>query len=143
MAFINSGIKARSKKFFSLALVLSASVLAQACNHGPAVTEVGSHKVFVKRGIMTGVAAVTEVVRASGKESFHYTDRQLDGTCFEVSIKQSEVAVNGTPLGKLKEGDSVFIGADGVTVNDLDYGESEKYLKANVERAALPGAPQN
>ena len=31
----------------------------------------------------------------------------------------------------LREGDEVTIGDDGVAVNELDYGESEKYLRAN------------
>jgi hypothetical protein len=31
----------------------------------------------------------------------------------------------------IKPGDSVLIGDEGVAVNSLDYGESEKYLRAN------------
>ena len=47
------------------------------------------------------------------------------------SVTGDTVKINGIPAGMLREGDSVTIGDDGVAVNSLDYGESEKYLRAN------------
>jgi hypothetical protein len=42
-----------------------------------------------------------------------------------------QVATDQSETGKLRPGDSVLIGDEGVAVNELDYGETEKYLRAN------------
>jgi len=53
-----------------------------------------------------------------------------DGKGLKVSIAGDKITVNGTD-GQLRPGDSVIIGDRGVLVNSLDYGETEKYLRAN------------
>jgi hypothetical protein len=63
-----------------------------------------------------------------------------DGHGLKVSIRGDKVTVNGTE-GQLRPGDSVLISDDGVAVNSLDYGETEKYLRAN--RAGSDTTAQN
>ena len=49
----------------------------------------------------------------------------------KVTIRGDSIKVNDKETGKLRPGDSVLIGDEGVAVNELDYGETEKYLRAN------------
>ncbi len=119
----------------AIGLCLASAFLLQGCDHRPSVNWVASHQVTVSRSVSSGnLSALTGTLDVEGEgddATFFYGDRRIDGSCFEVTIKNDEVTLNGEPYGKLRKGDSVRIGDDGVTVNNMDYSESEKYLKAN------------
>jgi hypothetical protein len=62
--------------------------------------------------------------------TFEYEGVSADRRELKVSIQGDKIKVNDLS-GKLRSGDSVLIGDDGVAVNSMDYGETEKYLRAN------------
>jgi hypothetical protein len=66
-----------------------------------------------------------------GLNSFHGVRGVKPPGTLKVSIRGDKVKVNDADYGKLRPGDFVLIGDDGVAVNSLDYGESEKYLRSN------------
>ena len=111
----------------ALGLALVGLVLLTACANTK-IVQVGSHKVtvsrhgFEKRLVVDGQAQVP---------TLEYAGVATDGKGLKVKIRGDEVKVNDENTGRLKPGDSVFITDDGVAVNSLDYGESEKYLRAN------------
>ena len=59
--------------------------------------------------------------------TLEYAGINTDGKGLKVSIQGDKVSINGVERGNLLPGDSVLISDDGVAVNSLDYGESEKY----------------
>src|SRR6266545_2803512 len=67
--------------------------------------------------------------------TLEYAGINTDGKGLKVSIQGDKVSINGVERGNLLPGDSVQISDDGVAVNSLDYGESEKYLRANSSSA--------
>jgi len=67
--------------------------------------------------------------------TLEYAGINTDGKGLKVSIQGDKVSINGVERGNLLPGDSVLISDDGVAVNSLDYGESEKYLRANSSSA--------
>ncbi|MFN2516569.1 MAG: hypothetical protein ABR556_10195 [Pyrinomonadaceae bacterium] len=101
--------------------------LVAACSHRK-IVQIGSHKITVSRHGFEKKFYVNE--RAS-EPTFEYAGISTAGNGLKVSIKGDKVNVNGVERGKLRAGDSVHITDDGVTVNSLDYGESEEYLRAN------------
>jgi hypothetical protein len=114
------------KKSHSIGLLLfGLLIVLPACTH-QTVHQVGSHKVTVARH---GFQKKLDVDKQAG--TFEYAGVSTDGKGLTVSIVGDKVKVNGSLLGKLRAGDSVLIGDSGVAVNSLDYGESEKYLRAN------------
>jgi ribosome-associated protein YbcJ (S4-like RNA binding protein) len=96
-----------------------------ACTH-QTVHQVGSHKVTVSRhGFQKNLTFDKRLA------TFEYEGVSTAGAGLKVTITGNKVKVNDADYGMLRDGDSVFIGDDGVAVNSLDYGESEKYLRAN------------
>ena len=106
--------------------LLASLVLASACTHRR-VVKLGTHKVTVARH---GFEKRFHVSEQDSVPTFDYAGMSTDGKGLKVSIKGDKITVNGTD-GQLRSGDSVLIGDDGVLVNSLDYGETEKYLRAN------------
>jgi len=92
------------------------------------VHQVGSHKVTVARH---GWQKPVAIEKRGGIDTLEYKGVSTAGTKTTVVISGEKVKVNGVNAGMLRAGDSVTIGDDGVAVNSLDYGESEKYLRAN------------
>lgn len=115
----------KMSKVLSLAL-LGLVVLLAACAHQK-VVQVGSHKVTVSRH---GFEKKLQFSHEESLATLEYAGMSTDGKGLKVSIKGDKVTVNGV-TGALRPGDSVFIGDDGVAVNSMDYGESEKYLRVN------------
>jgi hypothetical protein len=116
------------KKFqFVGLMLLGVLTLSSACTH-KTVRQVGSHKVTVARH---GFQTTLNADKRGGVATFEYEGVSTAGSKLKVSITGDKVKVNGINVGMLREGDSVTIGDDGVAVNSLDYGESEKYLRAN------------
>jgi hypothetical protein len=108
------------------AMLLGLIVFASACTHRK-VMQLGTHKVTVARH---GFEKKLQVSAETSIPTFEYAGMSADGRGLKVSIKGDKITVNGTD-GQLRPGDSVLIGDHGVAVNSLDYGETEKYLRAN------------
>ncbi len=122
-------------KKFSTLLTLGIALLvslafASACTHRK-VVKLGTHKVTVARH---GFEKKFHVSEQESVPTFDYAGMSTDGKGLKVSIKGDKITVNGTD-GQLRPGDSVVIGDNGVLVNSLDYGETEKYLRANSSSA--------
>lgn len=100
--------------------------LVSACAHRRDM-RVGTHKVKVSRH------GHINSLHADG-DKFKYVGSSMAGTRFEVVIEGDSVRVNGRDVGMLKPGDSVLVGDDGVRVNNLDYGDSERYMRENAQR---------
>jgi hypothetical protein len=119
------------KRSQALGIALVALVIfLPACTHRK-IVQLGSHKVTVSRHGFEKKFYVTENASAT---KFEYGGLTTDGRGLKVSIQGDKVTVNGVD-GQLRPGDRVLISDDGVAVNDLDYGESKKYLRANVSSA--------
>jgi hypothetical protein len=111
----------------TLSVILLASlVLASACTHRK-VVQLDSHKVTIARHGFEKKLQVTE--KHSGPR-FEYAGVSTDGKSLKVAIEGDKITINDID-GKLRPGDSVLIGDEGVAVNSLDYGATEKYLRAN------------
>jgi hypothetical protein len=106
-------------------LLIGLLIVLPACTH-QTIHQVGSHKVTIARH---GFQKKLEVDKQAG--TFEYAGVSAAGRDLKVSIVGDKVKINGSNVGKLRPGDSVLIGDSGVAVNSLDYGESEKYLRAN------------
>ena len=111
----------------SIAIVALVVVLP-ACAHRK-VVHVGTHTVTVSRHGFEKKFSVSYDDKASNP-TLEYASVARDGKGLKVSLRGDDIRVNGV-AGKLKPGDSVLITDDGVAVNNLDYGESARYLKAN------------
>jgi hypothetical protein len=108
-------------------MLLGILTLSASCTHRT-VHQVGSHKVTIARH---GFQKSLNADKRAGVATFEYIGVSTAGNELKVSITGDRVKVNGINAGMLREGDSVTIGDDGVAVNALDYGQSEKYLRAN------------
>nr|MDQ2937120.1 hypothetical protein [Acidobacteriota bacterium] len=98
------------------------------------IVQVGSHKITVSRH---GFEKKFYLNDRASEPTFEYAGISTAGDGLKVSIKGDKVVINGVDRGKLRPGDSVLIGDDGVAVNSLDYGESEKYLRSNTSASDL------
>jgi len=110
-------------------------VFLPACTHRK-IVQIGTHKVTVSRH---GFETKLHVAENAGVPVLEYAGISADGKGLKVSIKGDKVIINGVD-GQLRVGDSVLISDEGVAVNSMDFGESEKYLRANnsrVEAAAV------
>jgi hypothetical protein len=122
-----TGLQKRSRPSLIIAVALVGFTFIAACTNRK-IAQVGTHKVtvsrhgFEKRFIIDDQAAVP---------TLEYAGVAPDGKGLKVFIKGDDVAINGVDHGQLRPGDAVLIGDEGVAVNSLDYGESEKYLRAN------------
>lgn len=108
-------------------MLLGIVTLSSACTHRT-VHQVGSHKVTIARH---GFQKSLDVEKRNGVDTLEYRGVSTAGSKMTVVISGDKVKVNGVEAGTLRAGDAVTIGDDGVAVNSLDYGESEKYLRAN------------
>jgi hypothetical protein len=112
----------------ALAVVLAGLVMfLPACTHRSTV-QIGSHKVTLSRHGFQKRLFVDDKAAVPG---FEYEGVAADGRGLKVAIRGDRVKVNDEPSGRLRPGDAVLITDDGVLINSLDYGESEKYLRAN------------
>jgi hypothetical protein len=116
----------RFHKHITGVALLGLALILPACTHQK-IVHVGSHTVTVSRH---GFQKSLQVSAEDSLATLEYAGVSTDGKGLKVSIKGDKVTVNGV-AGELRPGDSVLIGDDGVAVNSLDYGESEKYLRAN------------
>ena len=107
-------------------VLLGLVILIPACTHKK-IVQLGTHKVTVARH---GFEKKFHVTENASVPTFEYEGLSTDRRGLKVSIRGDKVTVNGIE-GQLRPGDTVLIGDDGVAVNSLDYGESEKYLRAN------------
>jgi len=122
-------------KKFQVSLTIGVALVAlivflPACAKRQTV-QLGSHKVTVARH---GFAKKLQITENATVPTLEYAALSPDGRGLKLLIRGDKVTVNGVE-GQLRPGDSVFISDDGVRVNSLDYGESEKYLRANVSPA--------
>jgi ribosome-associated protein YbcJ (S4-like RNA binding protein) len=116
------------KKSQTIALVVvGLLIFASACTHRK-VVQLGSHTVTVSRH---GFEKKLYLSEKGSVPTLEYEGVSTAGSRLKVTITGDKVRVNDQDYGKLRQGDSVLIGDDGVAVNSLDYGESEKYLRAN------------
>ena len=106
--------------------LLALLVFASACTHRK-VVQLDSHKVTVARH---GFEKKFHVIERQTGPRFEYAGVSADGKGLTVAIEGDKITINDIN-GKLRPGDSVLISDDGVAVNSLDYGETEKYLRAN------------
>ncbi|MEP6718621.1 MAG: hypothetical protein ABJB21_05745 [bacterium] len=112
------------KSYAAGIMVLGLLIVLPACAHRE-VHQVGSHKVTVARHGLLKKFDVDEQAA-----TLEYAGIGRSGEGLKISMNGDSVRVNGRD-GKLRPGDSVLISDDGVAVNSLDYGASEKYLRAN------------
>jgi ribosome-associated protein YbcJ (S4-like RNA binding protein) len=115
-----------NSRVLSVAL-LGLVILVPACTHRKTV-QVGTHKVTVARH---GFEKRLRVIDQSSMPTLEYAGLSTDGKGMKVTIRGDSIKVNDKETGKLRPGDSVLIGDEGIAVNELDYGETEKYLRAN------------
>ncbi len=126
---------ARSKSITAIAalLVLSSMIFFQGCgHHNSGALSFASHKVSMKRGGITNRFGVEERGQLA---IFHYDGYSLTGTRLQVTIENDKVTINDKLAGMLKQGDSIRITDDGITVNAMDHGQTAKYLQANSSAA--------
>ncbi len=118
-------IRSITKTQLVTVLLIAVIALGSACSHRQTV-QVGSHKVTIARhGFTRSFHADPEA------GTFWYEGTSLGGTKYKISINGDRVKVNDKDYGMLRKNDSVVIGDHGLTVNSMDYGESEKYLRSN------------
>lgn len=108
-------------------LLVGVLAFSAACSHRH-VLKVGSHKVTVTRH---GVEKAFHLGHQADAASFDFENVSPSGSSFKVAIRGDKINVNGVE-GMLRNGDSVLITDDGVAVNSMDYGDSERYLQANI-----------
>ncbi len=106
---------------------LCSVVLLQGCASEKTLA-FASHKAKVTRAGLTIRQGVEE---RGDVATFHYDGYCYRGTRLKVNISNDDIFVDGKPHGRLNKGDSITIGDDGLQVNSMDYGETEKYLLAN------------
>jgi hypothetical protein len=109
----------------SIALLGLVTILP-ACTHQK-IVQLGTHKVTVSRH---GFEKRLQVSEQGSVATLEYAGMTTDGRGLKVSIKGDKIRVNDYS-GELRPGDTVLISDDGVAVNSMDYGETEKYLRAN------------
>ncbi|MBC7908937.1 MAG: hypothetical protein H7Y30_00445 [Pyrinomonadaceae bacterium] len=113
--------------------VFSTLIFLQGCNsHHPQKLTFASHKVTLTRDGITNRFGVEE---RGTLAVFHYDGYCFSGDRLKVTIENDKVTVNDKLAGMLKQGDSIRITDDGITVNSLDHGQTEKYLQANISPA--------
>jgi hypothetical protein len=117
----------KSQSWITMAVALvGLLVFFQGCTHRK-IVQLGTHKVTVSRH---GFEKRLHVNDQGSIPTLEYAGITADGRGLKVSMQGDKITVNGVD-GKLRPGDSVLISDDGVAVNSMDYGESEKYLRAN------------
>lgn len=124
----------KAAKAIALLLLVSTAVISQGCNRrNTGSLNFASHKVMLDRGGITNRFGVEERGQLA---IFHYDGLNLSGDRLRVKIENDKVMVNDTMKGTLKVGDSVKIDDDGLTVNALDHGQTEKYLQSSLAQGS-------
>ena len=116
-------------------LLMGVLAFSAACSHKK-VLKVGSHKVTVTRH---GIEKALHLGHQADVATFDFDDVSPTGSGFKVAMRGDKINVNGVD-GMLRSGDSVLISDDGVAVNAMDYGDSEKYLRANISSSEKSNA---
>ena len=116
-------------KTLALLLLLSSFALLQGCSNTGS-TKFASHKVTMKRNGITNRFGVEE----RGQQAiFHYDGYCLSGDRLKLVIENDKVTINDQLAGYLNKGDSIHIADEGISINSLDFGKSEEYLKASLK----------
>jgi hypothetical protein len=134
MILKRTAIHSKATKVIAVLLFLSSAILFQGCSHKGLATNFASHKVTVKRHGITNRFGIEERGTAP---IFHYDGYGLSGARMKVTIENDQVMINDKMVGKLNAGDSVHIDDDGIVVNSLDHGQTEKYLQANAGQGSV------
>lgn len=134
MKFFARKAQGKVAKLSAVLVFLTAVLLITGCGHHrqTGATTFASHKVTLNRGGFTNRFGVEDRDQLA---IFHYDGYSISGTRLKVTIENDKVTVNEKSVGLLKQGDSVHIGDDGITVNSLDYGQTTSYLEANTQPA--------
>jgi hypothetical protein len=115
----------RIKNSYAAGFMLMGLLIAlPSCAHRE-THQIGSHKVTVSRHGLVKRLDVDEKVG-----TLEYAGIGRGGEGLKIFMNGDSLKVNGLD-GKLRPGDTVLISDDGVAINSLDYGQSEKYLRAN------------
>ncbi len=130
MLTVNTAHNKYTKAIAAL-LVLSTAILLQGCHHNTGATTIASHKVKLDRHGPTNRFGVEDRGQLA---IFRYDGYNGSGTRLRVTIDKDKLMINDKDAGILKQGDSVQIGDDGLTVNSLDYGQTAKYLEASLKQ---------
>ena len=117
-------------KAIAVLLFLSAALLVQGCGHNTGSLSFASHKVKLDRHGITNRFGLEE----RDQTIFHYDGYGMHGDRLKVTIQNEKVSINEKQVGILKQGDSIHIGDDGLTVNSLDYGQTEKYFQESLKQ---------
>lgn len=117
-------------KAIAVLLFLSSVMLFQGCGHNTGSLSFASHKVKLDRHGITNRFGVED----RDQSIFHYDGYGMHGDRLKVTIMNEKVMVNEKQVGMLKAGDSVKIGDDGLTVNSLDHGQTEKYFQESLKQ---------
>jgi hypothetical protein len=134
---------AHSKYITAIAvlLVLSSVILFAGCGrNNTGALSFASHKVKLSRHGITNRFGVEE---RDQFPTFHYDGYGLDGNRLKVKIRDDRVMINDKEAGMLKSGDSILIGDEGLAVNSLDYGQTQKYLQDNAKQETSQQTSQN
>lgn len=115
----------RKSQVLGIALLGLVTILPACTNRK--IVQLGTHKVTVSRH---GFEKRLQVSEQASLPTLEYAGMSTDGRGLKVSIQGDKIKVNDLS-GELRPGDSVLISDDGVAVNSMDYGETEKYLRAN------------
>lgn len=115
----------RKSQVLGIALLGLVTILPACTNRK--IVQLGTHKVTVSRH---GFEKRLQVSEQASPPTLEYAGMSTDGRGLKVSIQGDKIRVNDLS-GELRPGDSVLISDDGVAVNSMDYGETEKYLRAN------------
>ncbi len=118
-------------KSLAVLFFVSAVILLQGCGHHNRSTRFASHKVTNERN---GITNRFGVESRDKLEIFHYDGVSLSGERLRVRIENDKVVINDKEVGLLNKGDAVHLGDEGIRVNSMDYGQSEKYLKGNLKQ---------
>ena len=115
----------RKSQVLGIALLGLVTILPACTNRK--IVQLGTHKVTVSRH---GFEKRLQVSEQASPPTLEYAGMSTDGRGLKVSIQGDKIWVNEV-AGELRPGDSVLLGDEGVAVNTMDYGETEKYLRAN------------
>jgi len=114
-------------KHLTVSVALIALVITAAACTKRKVLQVGSHKVTIARH---GFEKKFTFDLKAEVPSLEYAGISTDGHGLKVFIKGDQVRINGE-AGQLRPGDTVLIVDNGLLVNQMDFGETAKYLREN------------
>ena len=128
------------KRIAFISTIFALIFALQGCSHQQLTKNFGSHKITVAQH--QGFTTRMGIEERGDSAVFHFEGYTFEGRRLKIDINnREEVTQNGDLLGKLKKGDEVTIHSNGLTVvsaekGPLDFGDTGKYLQANVEQAS-------